>query len=195
MGKIVFIFTVVFSFLLFIQFMMKIRAKKEKITDVVQEKPFVKLHPSNDTRVLMILGVIVLLLVAGYWWSVRFNSKSRATLIPARQINTVSVEQKREERDIPAVMRWEKPDGYDGISPRQRSLAIGIIIIRNTPEIMEMSSPGETRFIWKKKEKYGEWFDAKGAVGKWRLEGTGKRMGGVVSDNLGTFVPMSIEID
>lgn len=195
MGKIVFIFSVIFSFLFLIQFMMKIRTKKEKITDEVQEKPVVKLHPSNDTGVLMIFGIIVLVLVAGYWWSVRFNSNSIATSIPARQINTVRAEQKQEEQDIPAVMRWEKPDDYDGISPRQRSLAVGVIIIRNTPEIMEMSSPGGTRFIWKKKEKYGDWFDAKGAVGKWRLEGTGKRMEGVVSDNLGTFIPMNIEID
>jgi hypothetical protein len=203
MGKIVFISSVVFTLIFFISFILKIRRKKSKLEGEIEKKLVVKIGTSNDTGVLMIPGIIVLLILAIYWWSTRLNPNSRTAPIIVKQVNTVQIqvrrqqeekqERRREEIKVHAIVHWDKPDGVAGLNPHQRSMSVRATIIHNNQNIMEFSTPGGSIFHWDKRKKYGEWYDTEGAGGQWRLEGTGNKMEGVLSDAKGTFIPMWLE--
>lgn len=91
------------------------------------------------------------------------------------------------------VLTWVMPDGVNGINSYQRSISMDAVITQNNQDVMELYTPGNTKFYWDKREKYGEWHDAKGASGQWRLEGDKGDFRGEVSDNMGTFIPMKLE--
>lgn len=213
MGKIVFISSVIFSFVFFILFIIKIRARKEKvIPEEVLEKPVVKLPPSNDTGVFMIPGIIILLLLIGYWSLGRFisNIRPNPTIQKRNIVQVQRQEKKQEEREERAVMYWDKPEGVNGRNPQKRSDSFEVIVKFRNTEILGITAhyrsddgmPQKSRFRVTKRtgdRTDGTWSQENpSARGFWYLEPSkqdARILEGEISNEQNTFIPMRIEFD
>ena len=94
------------------------------------------------------------------------------------------------------VLTWDKPDGIDGLNPKQRSLTEDVMINRNDKNVMDLTTSQGTRILWNKENPCGRWWKEGGPSGQWCMQDDdeGRSFSGEISDNLGNRIPATFEV-